>query len=181
MTAGATDAFGFLSRRRLLKLGVGAAAVLAGGGAGLLALRGEAPPVEGLRALDAQQFRTLTHLARAHLPPGGVIPDGADEAGLARAFDGWLADEPAENLSDLRTALGLVELGPPLFDLRMTTFSNLPPEAQAEHWQGWLTSDLALRRQVGIAFRKFFSLVYFDRPSVWAHIGYPGPSMGGDR
>ena len=174
---GATAAFGFLSRRRLLKLGLGAGALLVGGAGGLLALRGSAPEVEGLRVLGAQEHRTLAHLARTHLPPGGAFPEGADEAGLARAFDGWLADEPAANIADLRAALMLVELGPVLFDGRMRTFSNLSDGEREVHWRGWIESDLLLRRQASVAFRKFFSLVFFDRESVWPHIGYPGPSL----
>jgi hypothetical protein len=37
-----------------------------------------------------------------------------------------------------------------------------------------------LRRQVSIAMRKFFNLVFFDRPEVWPYIGYPGPSLQRD-
>ena len=169
--------FGFISRRRLLKLGLSGGAVLLSSGAGLLVLRGRAPKVEGLRILNDQEYRTLSHLARTHVPPGGAFPEGADEAGLARAFDGFLADEPLENIRDLKAALTLIELGPVLFEGRLTTFSNLSTKDQLSYWQGWPTSRLLLRRQTAIAFRKFFSIVFYDRRSVWPHIGYPGPAF----
>src|ERR1035437_1822852 len=55
--------FSILSRRRLLKLGLGAGGALLMGGGGLLALRGSAPPVTGLRILTEQQYRTSWSLA----------------------------------------------------------------------------------------------------------------------
>lgn len=171
--------FSFLRRRTILKLGVAGAAVVAGGAAGLVALRGTAPPTAGLRTLSPQQFRTLANIARAQIPAGGAFALGADDLELARAFDGFLANEGPENQSDLKTALGLVEYGPVIFERRLHTFSNLDEAARLDHWRSWCMSDLALRRQVSTAFRKFMLLVGFDDPRVWASIGYPGPSLWG--
>lgn len=171
----ATAGFTFLSRRRLLKLGVAALAVPVSGLGGLAVLRGGAPDVPALAALDDHTFRTLLNLARTHLPPGAGFASGKDPAQLAMAFDRYLADEPAGRVSDLRTALRLLEFGPLLFDRRLTTFSNLPATDQLVHWQAWMQSDLLLRRQIALAFRKFMGLVFFDDPAVWPHLGYPGP------
>jgi len=71
----------------------------------------------------------------------------------------------------------LIEFGPLVFDKRVTTFSRLDVEERTEHWNEWALSDNLLRRQVSIAMRKFFNLVYFDHEEVWPYIGYPGPSM----
>jgi hypothetical protein len=164
--------FAFLRRRTLLKLGVAGLVAAGGGGAGLYALRGSAPAVDGLRILTAHQFRTLTSIASVQVPD-------ADAQALGRVFDAFVADEPKENQRDLATALGLVEYGPVFFERRLTTFSNLDADARLAHWSGWTTSDLALRRQVAAAFRKFLMLVTFDTPQAWADIGYPGPSLLG--
>ena len=166
-----------MSRRRLLKLGLGGAGVVLVAGGGLFGLRGCAPSIDGLRCLSDHQFRTISSLAEVHLPVGGAFHEGADGDALARAFDDYLADEPPHAQSDLQTALTLVELGPVLFDGRMTTFSNLPPDEQLTHWSEWVQSDTLVRRQISLAFRKFLSLVFFDQPSVWPHIGYPGPTV----
>ena len=174
-----TEAFAFLRRRTLLKLGVSAVAVVGAGAGGLLAMRGSAPAVTGLRILSAQQYRTLSHIAHAQFPAGGPFAVGADELALAESFDGFLADEGPENRGDLTTALGLVEYGPVLFERRAHTFSNLDEAARLEHWRGWCDSDVLLRRQVATAFRKFILLVSFDNPKVWPSIGYPGPSLWG--
>lgn len=170
--------FSFLSRRRFLKASlVAGGAVLGLGGGGLLALRGSAPNVEGLRVLDAHEYRTLQSLVEVMLPKTEAIPVDAASMDLPRAFDGFLANEPKHNVEDLRKALVLVELGPLIFDKRVTTFSRLELVERDAHWSRWAVSDSLLRRQVSIAMRKFFNLVYFDHEAVWEHIGYPGPSL----
>lgn len=175
--SGPNGSFGFLSRRRLLKGALGGGALVLMGGGSLVWLRGTAPRVSGLAALSDHEYRTLAAVADAHLPVVGPFAVGAAQADLARAFDAYLADEPAENVGDLRRALVLVEYGPLMFDATARTFSNLDAETRLAHWQSWFESDLLIRRQVAVAFRKFFCLVFYDRPDVWPHIGYPGPSL----
>lgn len=170
--------FSFLSRRRFLKVSlVAGGAILGVGGGGLLALRGRAPKVDGLRVLDAHEYRTLRSLVEVMLPKTEAIPIDPESMDLPRAFDDFLADEPEHNVNDLRRALVLIEFGPLAFDKKLTTFSRLDVAERATHWQEWALSDNLLRRQVSIAMRKFFNLVYFDHEQVWPHIGYPGPSM----
>lgn len=152
-------------------------AILGVGGGGLLALRGRAPKVDGLRVLDAHEYRTLQSLVEVMLPKTDVIPIDAAPMDLPRAFDDFLADEPEHNIKDLQQALALIEFGPLVFDKRPTTFSRLDIDERTTHWNAWALSDNLLRRQVSIAMRKFFNLVYFDHEEVWPYIGYPGPSM----
>lgn len=171
--------FAFLTRRRVLGLAGGGAALVALAGGGLLTLRGCAPGVEGLAALSEQGYRTMATIARAQLPAGGAFALGADDAELARAFDGYLADEHPEVVRDLGLALHLVEFGPLLYDRALVTFSKLDADAQLGHWRGWLYADDDTRRQIAVALKKFLMLVFFDRPEVWAAIGYSGPSAGG--
>jgi hypothetical protein len=173
------DSFAFLRRRTFLKLGAAGVAVVGGGALGLTGLRGSAPSVDGLRILSAQEYRTLTNIARAQFPSGGPFAAGADELDLVRKFDGFLADEGPDDQSDLRTALALVEFGPVLFDHRLATFSHLDETQRLDHWRSWCESTLVLRRQVATAFRKFMLLVGFDDPKSWTAIGYPGPSLWG--
>ena len=174
-----TGPFAFLSRRRYLKLCLGAGGAVLLGASSLAALRGSAPEISGLSVLGAHEYRTLTALARVHLPEGGAFEQGAEGLDLARAFDQFLVDEPAENVQDLRRALTLFEFGPLLFDKRLKTFSNLSVAEQEAHWRSWSESDLLMRRQVAFAFRKFLSFVFYDTPAVWKHIGYGGPSLWG--
>jgi hypothetical protein len=170
--------FSFLSRRRFLKVSlVAGGAILGVGGGGLLALRGRAPKVDGLRVLDAHEYRTLQSLVEVMLPKTDAIPIDAASMDLPREFDAFLSDEPEQSVEDLRKALVLIELGPLAFDKKLTTFSRLGVSERTAHWNEWALSDNALRRQVSVAMRKFFNLVYFDQEQVWPYIGYPGPSM----
>jgi hypothetical protein len=170
--------FSILSRRRFLRLSLACGGFLLAGAAGLLALRGRAPRAAGLRALTDHQYRTLAQLARALFPDGGAFPVGASDVDLARAFDVFLADEPDWNRRDLGRALFLLELGPVVFERRLRTFSRLSPEERLAHFERWAEGG-ELRRQVATAFRKFLSLVFYDTPAVWPHIGYGGPLAGG--
>ena len=151
--------------------------VLGVGGGGLLALRGRAPSVEGLQMLDDHEYRTLKSLVEVMLPKTDAIPVDSASMDLPREFDDFLANEPEHAVRDLRKALVLVEFGPLVFDKRVTTFSRLDVAERSKHWEAWAVSDNLLRRQVSVAMRKFFNLVYFDNEEVWPHIGYPGPSL----
>jgi len=164
--------FSVVTRRRFLKA-LAAAGLFAGGGVGwLAALRGCAPSVPGLRCLGDQEHRTLTALATALFPEGGAFAAGAASMDLARIFDGYLADEDEDRQSDLKRALLLLEYGPLVYDHRNVTFSHLEEAERLAHFERWGTSDELLRRQVSVAFRKFLSLVFYDREEVWPEIGY---------
>ena len=170
--------FAFVTRRRVLKLGLaGAGAVAIAGAGGVLGIRGCAPPVSGLRALTRYHYRTLTAIGDTLIPRGGIVPQGASDFDLARKFDAYLADEPAESIRTFRRALQLVEYGPVVFDRRLSTFSNLDANERSIHWHSWETSGQLIRLQVALAFRKFFFMMFYDQPEVWPHIGYPGPAL----
>lgn len=167
-----------MSRRRFLKAGLLAGGTLLGaGGVGLVALRGRAPTVDGLWILDAHAHQTLASLVAVMFPRCEEMPVDVEGLGLPRLFDGFLADEPAHNVDDLTSALLLIEFGPLIYERRFTTFSRLSPAGRLAYWESWGLSDDLLRRQVSVAMRKFFHLVFFDQPEVWPHIGYPGPSL----
>ena len=174
----AAGPFAFLGRRRFLKLGLIGGGAAAGALGGSYAwLRGGAPAVAGLKVLSATDHRVLSAIGDTILPGGGSFEPGAVSLALPQAFDLYLADEPEQNISDLRSALTLLDFGPLLYERRFTTFSRLSAAERTTHFASWMHSDDLLRRKVALAFRKFFYLVFYDQPDVWPHIGYPGPSM----
>lgn len=164
--------FSVLSRRKLLKLSLGAGGALAAGVGGLFALRGAAEPVTGLQVLNDQEYRTFSALAAAAFPVNEVPRTTLE---LARMFDGYLADEPDWGQSEAKSALLLLEFGPVIFERRLTTFSQLQPTERIAHFQRWGESDSELRRQVFLGFKKFLSLLFYDQPEVWPLLAYEGP------
>jgi len=172
---GRANAFARLTRRRAFKLLLAApGGLLALGGAGAIWLRGCPPDVTGLSLLSDREARTLEAIASVLFPPVEGFDAGLARGDLARAFDGFLADEPAENVSGLRRALLLMEAGPLVYDHGITPFSRLPAAQRQAHFESWMTSDELLRRVVAAAFRRFLSLVVYDRPETWAYLGYRG-------
>lgn len=171
------DERSIFSRRRFLRviLGAGAgSAALVGGAAALFSLRGRAPAVAGLRCLSDHEYRTMRQLALALFPGEGGFPVGAEGMDLARSFDAFLADEPEWNRDDLKKGLFLLEYGPVIFERRLVTFSHLPAAERLAHFERWSEGGL-VRRQLALALRRFLSLVFYDRPEVWPHLGYDGP------
>lgn len=165
------------SRRTFLKLGLGAGLLATTAGAGLWWLRGSAAAVDGLRVLSAAQYRTLTVLARTHLPACKSIPLAGDDFDLARLFDVFLADQPGADQRDAGLALHLIEYGPLLFDGQIRTFSNLDDAERLAHWAGWGRSRYPTRREIYWTFARFLGMAFYDQEKVWPHIGYPGPSF----
>ncbi len=166
-----------MNRRWFLRLGLGGAGLLVAGGAGLLGLRGCEPDAGPLKILTPRELRTFEAVAGAIIPRGGPYSQGAADAGIGVAFDAFLADEPPENVSDVKKALLLAEWGPLLFDGKPTTLWRMDEEARAGHWAGWSTSSLAVRRQIAVGFRAFVTMVFYDRPEAWALLDYPGPPL----
>jgi hypothetical protein len=165
-----------LGRRPILRatLALGSL-VLMGGVGGALGLRGGARAVSGLRALSDQEYTTVAALASALFPSGEGFAVGADDVDLARAFDAFLVDAPSYDRSDLKKAIFLVEYGPMIFEHRATTFRHLSASDRLAHFTRWAESEELVRRQAALALRKILSVLFYDRPEVWPHIGYDGP------
>lgn len=164
----------------MLKAGLISAGALIVGGAGAAAwLRGCAAPVDALRAIDAHQYRTLERLVEVLFTPDAACGVDIAALDLPRAFDVYLADEPEEVASELRSALLLLEAGPVIDGHGATPFSRLPVGERTAFFEGWMRGEDLTRRKITIALRKFFSLSLYDRPEMWPHIGYPGPVLGG--
>ena len=98
-----------LSRRSLLKRGLFGGALLAAGGAGVLALRGgqrAVLPAGGLRVFDAHQYAVLDALAHRMV---GTLPGWptVEEVGVAQAVDGIAARTEPSVQAELKQLLGL--------------------------------------------------------------------------
>lgn len=166
-----------MQRRTLLKLGIGASAVLAVAGTGVALLQ------PGLREgrLSAASTIVMRAVARAVLE--GVLPadpqlqQQALDAHLQR-LDAAIAAFPAATRAELSQLLALLASAP---GRRTLAGLNEPwPVASVAEVQQALqsmrVSRLSLRQQAYHALRDLTNAAYFSDPSAWGHMGYPGPT-----
>jgi hypothetical protein len=170
------DALMSLNRRRFLKLGVGAAAVLALAGGSIALL---SPGMSQGRLTDAGRD-VFAAIARGVLD--GCLPE--DTAQRKKALhehmlrlDDTLAGFPPAVQSELSQLLAILASPP-----GRAIFAGLQsPWAQASvaqlqsALQSMRTSSLALRQQAYHALRDLTNAAYFADPQAWALLGYPGP------
>ena len=164
-----------MQRRTLLKLGLGAAALLAVAGGGLSLVR---PALVDGRMTPAA--RSVFHaIARAVLD-GSLPADAAQRASVLAAhlqrLDDTLAGFPAPTRTDLSQLLALLASAPGRFALAGLRADW--PEASVHElqqaMQAMRTSNLALRQQAYHALRDLTNAAYFADPGTWALLGYPG-------
>lgn len=160
------------SRRRLLKLGLG--------GAALLAIAGTSAwlwtPALREQRLTAAARQAQGAIARALLD--GSLAE--DEAALTRqldAFEAVIANFPAAVRQELDLLLSLALNAPGRLGLTGTsTALHQLSRAELQHkLEGMRQSPLPLRQQAYFALRDLHSAAFFAEPAHWAAIGYPGP------
>lgn len=163
------------TRRQLIQLGIGGAAVLALGG-GLLRWVGSGyalGPGEVAIGLSVKQLCVARALVGTLAPGGEGLPSGL-ELGLVQRLDEqvWASDEGMAG--DLRAALELVEHAPPIFG-HFGRFTSLGLAARQDVFDKMLRSRRDLFVQVASAFKQLIQLCYFADERVWPAIGYDGP------
>jgi len=166
-------------RRSLLRRGLIGGALLAAGGAGLLAFRPgrrmPAPP-GGLRVFSEHEAAVLDALAHRLV---GALPGwpGVEEVGVVPVVDGIAARTEPSVQAELKQLLGLFDnaLAGFLFGGRLRPFTRLDPADQDRVLAEWRDSRIALRRTGYNALRTLVLAGYYQSPLTWRPMGYPGP------
>jgi hypothetical protein len=165
-----------MQRRRFLRLGLGATAVLAVAGGGV-AWWG--PGVVGGK-LGAAGRKVFAAVARGvldgMLPTDRLARHQALQAHLSR-LDATVAAFPSATQAELSRLLGLLALAPGRLALaELWVPWDEADAAQIQRaLQGMRTSSLSLRQQAFHALRDLTNAAYFADPSTWTLLGYPGP------
>ncbi|MCB9681636.1 MAG: gluconate 2-dehydrogenase subunit 3 family protein [Alphaproteobacteria bacterium] len=166
-----------LTRRGLLGVGLGGAALLAVGGIGV-ALRPTVlrEPAMPLQALSPRAFSVLAAVADRVCPGGDGAPTAA-AVHVAEKVDALMATLPSAVAAELEQALMLLEnaLAGLVLDGRPRTFTASTPAQQDVILATWRDSSLQLRRQVYRAVRGLTAAAYHGSPETYASVGYPGP------
>ncbi len=165
------------SRRSLLKLGLGGAALLAAGGLGLGLWPGPVRPTpSGLAVLDPRSYSVLAAVADRICPGGEGLP-AASDLDVAALVDSHLARLHPADAAELLQGLVLLEnaLAGLIFDGRPKPFTACSPEVQDAVLLAWQGSRVTVRRVVFQALRGLIAAAYWGHPDLYAAVGYPGP------
>ncbi|WP_130430991.1 hypothetical protein [Rivibacter subsaxonicus] len=165
-------------RRRLLKLGAGATAVVAIAGATGAWLWSPGWRNGHLSADGRAVFRaTALAVLEGLLPTEAAALAAALDAHLTRV-EATLAALPRHTQAELAQLLGLLQLAPAR---RWLTGLEVPwqqadlPAAHAAI-KRLHTADDELRQQVFHALRDLSAASYMATPATWSQMGYPGPT-----
>ena len=164
-----------MQRRSFLKLGAGAAAVLAVAGGGLALFR---PGLsEGQLTVGGREV--FTAIARAVLD-GSLPEDAAQRADAVRAhlqrLDDALGAFPPAVQAELSQLLSILAAAPgrvALAGLYLPWHEASVVQIQAS-LQGMRTSSLSLKQQAYHALRDLTNAAYYADAQAWRVMGYPG-------
>ncbi len=165
-----------ISRRTLLKLGLGGGVIVAAGGVGL-SLMGTRirKPRTALKVLDEAEFSVLAAFADRVSPGQGGWPS-AWELRVPEKVDASLATVHPGDANDFKQALALLEnAAAGLLDGRATPFSASSSAVQDETMRSWRGSEMDVKRTAFTALHKACSAAYWSSPEIYARVGYGGP------
>ncbi len=164
-------------RRRLLVLGLGAAAVLAVGGGVALSIK---PAVVASRLTETGRgvFAAVAGAVLGGLLPASGVPREQAMTGYLGRIDALIMGLPQHAQDELAQLLSLLgssagRLG--LAGLSVPWAEAEPAQVQAA-LQGMRLSRLGLRQQAYHALQNIASGAYFSDASTWGVMGYPGPN-----
>lgn len=165
-----------MQRRRLLKLGLGAAVVIGVAGAGVALIKpglvdGKLSP--GSRDLmRAAAQAVLSDL----LPPPGAAREAALQGQLAR-LDATLAGFPAATRKELSDALGLLGTAAGRFALvgLSKPWAEASPQDVQQALDAMRLSSSNTKQQIYHALRDLNAIAFFTEPTNWQTAGYAGP------
>jgi hypothetical protein len=165
-----------MQRRRLLKLGLGAAVLIGIAGVGVALIKpGLVDGRLGPGARDVMRAAAQAVLSDL-LPPPGTARDAALQAQLAR-LDVTIAGFPAATRKELSDALGLLDTAAGRFALvgLSKPWSQAAVHDVQQALEAMRLSSSDTRQQIYHALRDLNVIAFFTEPDNWQAAGYPGP------
>jgi hypothetical protein len=167
-----------LTRRRLLKagLGFGALALVAGGGARWLV--SDRPTSVGRKALSSREERVVAAIAEAHFPPGNPLGVSVLDVDVVSGADAYIAGLLPQENRLLRALLTAFDQWPRVTLQSTATFSSLPLADRVSELRAFEDSPITERRLIAALFRALIGMPFFEDPRALASIGFaPGCSL----
>jgi hypothetical protein len=128
-----------------------------------------------LKVLDDDEAEILTAIVERMVYSGDPAMPAVRDTQAIATIDAALLELDAAVVSQFRWLLTLFQYGPPFLQLRFSTFTGMPPEAQDEYIRGWANSRFATRRLAFRAMKNLSMLGYYAQDSTWRGIHYDGP------
>jgi hypothetical protein len=166
------------SRRRFLRTTfLGTIALSVGKGLSFGSPRGASREAEtGGRLLffDDEEFALFAAIADRIVGPRPE--DAPPPAEIARRADVFLAGADPEIREQFHLLLTIMDSAVVafLFDLRLSSFRHLDPDAQDAFLSDWMTSPLAFRRTAFQALKRVSMSTYYSHPGSWNAIAFDG-------
>jgi hypothetical protein len=168
-----------LSRRGLLKFGLGATAFLATAGLGA-SLSGCSSSVAAngfvsLRDGDLLFLRALIPVMLDGAVAAEKLPDAVE--GTLKSLDyslDHLSPEMLKLTRQLFDVLGMAVTRGPLTGI-WGSWENASAEAMRHFLDRWENSSLSLLRMGHSSLQQMVMMAWYTRAESWAHCGYPGP------
>jgi len=135
------------------------------------------PPASSatLQIFTRNEAGILTVIVERMVESGDPTMPAVRDTDAIATIDRTLGDVDEAVVSQLRWLLTIFEYGPPLFELRMATFTGMAPEQQDDYLRGWATSRFQTRRLAFRALKNLSMLGYYAQDSTWRGIHYDGP------
>ena len=169
---------GGLSRRTFVKA-FGVALLAAAGGVGLVRNRGYTePPGATLLALSASEYAIVSAVALRIAATDGVDMPSADDVGVARWVDAYVASMDGPLRRDLLRLLQYVEQLAPTAVGYASRFTRLAAPDQDAVLAGMEASRIPLLRGAFGALKGCIYLGYYRDSRTWKGLGYEGPLLG---
>lgn len=161
-----------LSRRRLLRLGLGAGVVVVGAaGVAGWGLVGHQAPRMGLKVLSDTEARVTLAVADAYFPTGNPFGRAAVDVDVVGVLDAYIGELFPRERRALRALLRGLEAWPRL-SLQGGAFSAGSLTERQTVLQAFDDSSLTERRLLGSLLRQLCCMGMFEDPRLLAGIGH---------
>jgi hypothetical protein len=162
-----------LTRRRLLKLGLGlgGAAIVAGGGATAWLLS-DRPAAAGRAALSEREAAVVAALADAYFPPGSPLGVSVEDVDVVSGADAYIAGLLAKERRLLRALLTAIDQWPRVTLSSPARFSAWPRSDRVKALRALDESPVPEKRQLAGLLRALVAMPFFDDPRVLQAVGF---------
>lgn len=138
-------------------------------------LAATAVPAGTLQILSPREAEILSAIVERMVFSGDPDMPAVRDTGAVATIDQALVQLDSSLQTQLRWLLTAFEWGPPFFQLKLTTFTRMSPEAGDEYLQQWATSAVEVRRLAFRALKNLSMLGYYTQDATWKGLHYDGP------